>query len=178
MALEQGDQALTKASLSAKTSELLNDILKSIQKIDEGIEAYPSPEAKLWARQEALGPLLSQLKLPSNETRLWELLVGEKLKWAQSQAQGTVEQGVSIRRILSGSPEEQEMTILTRSDNPISLRKEGLRWVIVSFEKPLQSIKDNLNQSLQILEPNRKEWLRRQKLNLNLPQADSPVKSK
>ena len=171
LALEQGDQTLIKASLSAKTSTLLNEILSSTQSINKKISTYPNSKAKSWARQEALGPLLSTLKFPSDEMRLWNLLVGEKLIWAKSQAKGTVEQGVSIRRILSGSAEDSEMTILTRSDNPISLRKEGLRWVITSFEKPLQTIKNNLGQSLQMLEPNRKEWVRRQKLNLNLPQS-------
>ena len=176
LALEQGDQALIKASLSARTSTVLNDILKATQVINKKIEAYPNAEAKSWAREEALGPLLSQLKFPSNDTKLWNLLVGEKLKWAKSQAQGAVEQGVSIRRVLSGSQEESELTILTRSDNSISLRKEGLRWVITSFEKPLQKIKDHLNYTLQILEPNRKEWIRRQKLDLNLPQSNSRSK--
>lgn len=176
LALEQGDQALIKASLSARTSTVLNDILKATQVINKKIETYPNAEAKSWAREEALGPLLSQLKFPSNDTKLWNLLVGEKLKWAKSQAQGTVEQGVSIRRILSGSKNEPEITILTRSDNSISLRKEGLRWVITSFENPLQKIREHLNDSLKTLEPNRKEWIRRQKLNLNLPQSNSRAK--
>ena len=176
LALEQGDQALIKASLSAKTSTILNDILKTTQAINKKIETYPDAEAQSWARGEALGSFLSQLKFPSDETKLWNLLVGEKLKWAKSQAPGTVEQGVSIRRVLSGSQNESEMTILTRSDNPISLRKEGLRWVITSFEEPLQKVKVHLNDSLKILEPNRKEWIRRQKLNLNLPKSSGRTK--
>jgi hypothetical protein len=175
VALEQGDQALIKASLSEKTSQQLQSMISTLKKIDREIKQFPGQEAQRWARQEALGEELAKIEIIADESSLWQKLVGPQLDWAKTQTPGTVEQGVNFRRILTGSIEGGEMTMLTRSDNQVSLRKEGVRWVITSFEKPLDEFHNALKGSLKHLKPNRKEWIRRQKLNLNLPKF-SPLK--
>ena len=173
VALEQGDQALIKASLSEKTSQRLHEMVDTINKLNAAIKRFPNQEAQSWARQEALGESLSSISSTMDESILWESLVGSQLSWAKKQSTGTVEQGVNFRRILSGTIASGELTMLTRSDNQISLRKEGVRWVITSFEKPLAEFHKRLKTSFKNLESNRKEWLRRQKLNLNLPSVSS-----
>ena len=173
VALEQGDQSLVKASLSEKTSKLLKEMNASIQKINQGIERFPSKKAQQWAKQEAFGELLQDVGPSTDEMGLLHLLIGKKLTWAQKQAPGTIEQGVNQRRVLSGSTESGEVTFVTRSDNQVSLRKEGIRWVVTSFEEPLIEYLNALNRTEKRLEFNRKEWVRRQKLDLILPQVQT-----
>lgn len=170
VALEQGDQALIKASLSQKTDESLKNILSLVQKLEVEIQKFPNEQAQAWAQHEALGDRLSKVKKGSDTHSLWHILLGEHLEWAKKQAQGSVEQGVNLRRILSGTVEMGEIKVLTRSNNPISLRKEGVRWVITSFEEPLAVYISSLKRSLEQIEENRTEWERREKLNLDLPQ--------
>ena len=171
MALEQGDQSLVKASLSEKTSKLLKEMNASIQQINKGIQLFPSKKARTWAKQEAYGEVLKEFTASNDEMSLLNLLIGEKLVWAQKQPPGTIEQGLNQRRILSGSIDSGELVFITRSDNQVALRKEGIRWVVTSFEEPLSEYLSALNRTLSRLEFNRKEWKRRQKLDLILPKV-------
>ena len=169
VALEQGDKALIKASLSQKTNSTLDAILKTLKLLHKEIDRFPSKEAKKWARQNALGEHLSNFKELNNADALWLALVGHKLKWAKDQSSGSVEQGLSPRRIISGGEQEGELIVLTRSDNKVSLRKEGVRWVVTSFEEPLNELHKTIKGSLKVLPLNRKEWVRRDRLDLDLP---------
>ena len=169
VALEEGDRTLIKASLSEQTNVTLESILKTLENLNKEIAKFPSTEAREWARTNALGERLAQLKELSSPDTLWLALVGPKLKWAQEQGGGTVEQGLNPRRVISGSEGEGELTVLTRSDNKVSLRREGIRWVITSFESPLKELNETLKRSLKALPPNRNEWVRRDRLDLILP---------
>lgn len=169
VALEEGDKALIKASLSEQTNKSLEEILSTLKEIEREISLFPTPEAQTWARTHSLGEDAAKFKDLKSTDSLWNALVGEKLKWAQTQSSGAVEQGLNMRRVVSGSEEEGEMTVLTRSDNKVSLRREGTRWVITSFEAPLLGFNKTLNHSLKTMPLNREEWSRRDQLDLLLP---------
>ena len=169
VALAEGDRLQIKSSLSAATHEALGEVLTYLRRINEGIKRFPSPEGQAWAKQTALGEQFSAIESISDQDVLFARLFKTRLEWARQQPSGEVEQGLNMRRLVSEDAAKDEVIILTRSDNQISMRKEGSRWVITSFEEPLQKYISALKASVKVLSANREEWLRRVKLNLNLP---------
>jgi hypothetical protein len=169
VALEEGDFALFKASLSEATGRHLEALLKTLREVEQEIKSFPSAEGRQWARDRALGENLSKVLPLTDSEALWRVLIGDRLEWAKKQSKGGVEQGVNMRRVISGNEESGEMTVLTRSDNQVSLRREGARWVITTFESSLQDMNQALRRSLKTLPLNRSEWIRREKLDLILP---------
>ena len=173
VALAQNDMNLIKSSLSTQTHESLKEILVLSRKIKAGIKRFPNTEAQSWAKQEALGDLSGILNTTVSKGDLFHHLIKDHLQWAKAQPEGEVEQGLNQRRIYKGSVKEGKVILLTRADHQVEMRleerPEGTRWVVTSFEAPLNQYVKALKTSLGLLEANRIEWVRRQKLHLNLP---------
>lgn len=171
VALAQNNATLINSSLSAQTKTLLTELLSLAKKINQEVKRFPGKDAQTWARQEALGHLGDVLNAISNEEELFQYLIKDKLDWAQSQPAGEVEQGLNQRRIISGSIQEGKVMLFTRADHQVEMRLEGSRWVVSTFEASLQSYVTALKASQDVLKVNRAEWIRRKKLNLDLPTA-------
>lgn len=178
-ALSEGDRSQIKTSLSEKTHTQLGQLLVLLKRINEAIAGFPTPEAQAWARQEALGDQLQQVEAITDVDVLFSRLFREKLEWAQNQPSGEVEQGLSARRVTQGSLEGGEITLLTRSESQVAMRREGSRWVITTFEEPLDRYVKAMERSLTALAENKDEWERRVRQNLKLPTVqDSSSKQK
>jgi hypothetical protein len=171
VALAQNDLTLINSSLSTQTHDHLTEILSLSQKITQEIKRFPGQDAQAWARNESLGELADPLGSISNKSELFHYLIKEKLAWAKSQPNGEVEQGLNQRRMISGSLQEGKVTLLTRADHQVEMILEGSRWVVSTFDHPLNIYVTSLKSSLNVLKMNRTEWIRRQNLNLNLPTA-------
>lgn len=177
--LAQGDTAEIYQSLSGKTHRQLDEVLKLTRQIKNNIRRFPSERAQKWALKESLGDLITPLQSISSSQELLNFLIKEKLVWAQGQAEGEIEQGLSARSVspsVTTQDGAEEVVIVTRAQDQVTMRLEQPtgepRWVVCAFEPRLKQYITSLKASLNALETNRAEWVRRKRLNLPLPSAE------
>jgi len=165
----QGSSAEIYAQLSAPSKVALTDLAELSRVLNKRVDALPL-KTQAWARAEAMPPWMSERADLSPE-RVFEGLAKDMIKAMRAAPSEEVMQSFNGQRIVFEDAKEGVVSLKTRGFPQLKMRKEGELWRFAELEEALTLAVEAAHMNIKMIESNKAEIQRRQRLDLPMPKA-------
>ena len=169
--LVQGTTSEVMGHLSQPTKQALRDLTELSKLLNKKVDSLPL-KVQAWARAEAMPKWMAE-RVDLNPVQVFEAVSAEMLRKIRSSSSDEVMQAFNARRVVYENSEEGLVHLKTRGFTMVKMRKEGDVWRFASLEDNLLDAVKTAQANLKMIEKNRQEVKRRQRLNLALPKGKS-----
>lgn len=165
--LVRGSTSEVFGHLSQPTLQSLTDLAALSQKLNKRIDGLPL-KAQAWARAEAMPGWMSE-RMDLTPELVFEKTIDEMLKGIRAAPSEEVLQAFNARRVVFEDQNAGIVGIKTRGFAQVKMRKEGDVWRFATLEDALADSVKTALANISMIEQNKEEIKRRQRLQLPLP---------
>jgi len=165
--LVRGSTAELFGHLSQSTKQSLSDLATLSKKLNERVEGLPL-KTQAWARAKAMPSWMAE-RMDMTPEQILELMMGDMLKGVRAAPSDEVMQAFNARRVVYEDQEQGVVGLKTREFAQIKMRKEGDVWRFATLEDALSDATKTALANIAMIEKNKKEIKRRERLQLPLP---------